>query len=106
MTEVIPLKDLVSVQVGAVVSRTLVKEAGGTVTVFAFDREQALSEHTAPFEALVLALDGEAEIVIDGAPFRLGPGDLIRLPANRPHGVRAVTPFKMVLTMIRPRSGD
>lgn len=106
MPEVIQLKELVSVQDGAVVSRTLVKEPTGTVTVFAFDAGQALSEHTAPFEALVMALDGEAEVAIDGTPYRLGAGDLIRLPANRPHAIRAVTPFKMVLTMIRPRAGE
>lgn len=106
MSDVIRLRDLVTVQDGAVVSHTLVREAGGTVTVFAFDAGQELSEHTAPFEALVLALEGEGEVAIDGTPHRVGPGDLIRLPAHRPHAVRARSPFKMILTMIRPRPGD
>lgn len=106
MWEVIRPGELVSYQDGSVVSRTLIKNPGGAVTVFAFDRGQGLSEHTTPFEALVLLVDGEAEIRIDGVPHRLCGGEMIRLPANRPHAVRAVKRFKMVLTMIRPPEAD
>lgn len=93
--------DLVACQETAVVSRTLVKRDGGSVTLFAFAADQGLSEHTAPFDALVHVLEGEVTVRIDGAPFRLGPGDAIRMPAHRPHALQAVTAFKMVLTMIR-----
>jgi quercetin dioxygenase-like cupin family protein len=92
---------LVEYQSGAVVSRTLVKKAAGTVTAFAFDAGEGLSEHTAPFDALVLMVEGETEITIAGAPHRLTAGTVLRLPAGRPHAVTAVTPFKMILIMIR-----
>ena len=92
---------LVEYQPGAVVSRTLVKKGAGTVTAFAFDAGEGLSEHTAPFDALVLMVEGESEISIAGAPHRLTAGDLLRLPAGQPHAVKAVTPFKMILVMIR-----
>lgn len=92
---------LVEYQPGAVVSRTLVKKAAGTVTAFAFDAGEGLSEHTAPFDALVMMVEGESEISIAGAPHRLTAGDLLRLPAGQPHAVKAVTPFKMILVMIR-----
>ena len=82
-------------------SRTLIKKSAGTVTAFAFDRGQALSEHTAPFDALVLAVDGEATIEIDGSPHHLKHGEMILLPANRPHAVRATARFKMLLIMIK-----
>ena len=82
-------------------SRTLVKREKGTITLFAFDKENALSEHTAPFDALVHVLDGEAEIKIDNEPHRVKAGEAIILPADHPHAVRAVSPFKMILTMIR-----
>ena len=95
------LAGLVGTQPAAVVSRTLVKKATGTITLFAFDQGQALSEHTAPFEALVQVLDGEAEISIGGAPHRVKGGEAILLPAGIPHAVNAVGPFKMLLTMIR-----
>jgi len=95
------LGDLVDYQEGSVVSRTLVKKSAGTVTVFAFDADQALSEHTAPFDALVFLVDGKAEIHIDDQPHHLTHGDLLLLPANRPHAVRATERFKMVLTMIK-----
>ncbi len=93
--------DLVGFQEGAVVSRTLINQKTGTVTLFAFDAGQELSEHTAPYDALVQALDGETEITISGQPYHLKAGDLIIMPANDPHAVKALTPFKMMLTMIR-----
>jgi quercetin dioxygenase-like cupin family protein len=93
--------ELVGYQDGAVVSRTVLKGATGNVTLFAFDAGQELSEHTAPYDALVQVLDGEAEITIAGEPHRLRGGDLIVMPANRPHAVRAIARFKMMLTMIR-----
>lgn len=95
------LARLVETQPASVVSRTLVKKPTGTITLFAFDRGQALSEHTAPFEALVQVLEGEAEISIASVPHRLKGGEAIFLPAGIPHGLSAVAPFKMLLTMIR-----
>lgn len=92
---------LVELQPGAVVSRTLVKKPAGTVTVFAFDAGEGLSEHTAPFDALVLGVEGEAEISISGKPHHVGRGQILRLPADQPHAVKAATPFKMLLVMIR-----
>lgn len=92
---------LIDFQPGAVVSRTIVKKPAGTVTAFAFDAGEGLSEHTAPFDALVMNIEGEAEISIAGAPHRLVAGDLLKLPAGQPHAVRAVTPFKMLLIMIK-----
>jgi quercetin dioxygenase-like cupin family protein len=93
--------DLVNYQEGAVVSRTLLKRPTGTVTVFAFDAEQALSEHTSPFDALLHVLDGQAEITIAGKPLSAAAGECVLLPANQPHAVKATTPLKMLLTMIR-----
>lgn len=98
---VIPTVDLVGFQDGAVVSRTVVKQQTGTVTAFAFDVGQELSEHTAPFDALVQVLDGEADITIAGERHRLRPGDMIIMPAGKPHAVKAPARFKMLLTMIR-----
>jgi quercetin dioxygenase-like cupin family protein len=98
---VVALSALVDYQPGAVVSRTLVKKTAGTVTAFAFDAGEGLSEHTAPFDALALIAEGECEITIAGTPHRVIAGHVLRLPAGRPHGVRAVTPFKMILIMIR-----
>jgi quercetin dioxygenase-like cupin family protein len=95
------LADLTEYQKGAVVSRTIVDKKAGTVTLFAFDEGQGLSEHTAPFDALVYALDGEAEIVISGKTFRVKEGEMIIMPANKPHALKAVKNFKMVLVMIR-----
>lgn len=99
--EVVRLGDLVDYQKGAVVSRTLVKHPMGTVTAFAFDEEQGLSEHTAAFDALVQVIEGKAEITIAGKPFQVEAGEAILLPANQPHGLTAITPFKLLLTMIR-----
>ena len=95
------LAALVEYQAGAVVSRTIVDRKAGTVTLFAFDEGQALSEHTAPFDALVLVLEGEAEVAIAGRAHALRGGEAIVMPANEPHAVRATRGFKMVLTMIR-----
>ena len=92
---------LAGYQEGAVVSRTLLKRAGGTITLFAFDEGQALSEHTAPFDAVVQVLEGEAEITIAGTPLKVSPGAFVLMPANQPHAVNARTRFKMLLTMIR-----
>ncbi len=93
--------ELANYQEGAVVSRTLINQKTGTVTLFAFDAGQELSEHTAPYDALVQVLDGETEIVIAGQPYQLKAGDSIIMPANDPHAVKALTRFKMMLTMIR-----
>lgn len=95
------LAALVDYQDGAVVSRTLIGKKVGTVTLFAFDRGQALSEHTAPFDALVYVVDGDAEITIEGAAHLLHCGGIIIMPADKPHAVRAVEKFKMLLVMIR-----
>ena len=92
---------LVEYQFGSIVSRILLKNSGGSVTVFAFDDGQELSEHTAPFDALVSVIEGEVEIRISGILHVLGAGQMIRLPANDPHAVRARTQFKMVLTMLK-----
>jgi len=99
--EIVRLAETVNYQDGAVVSRTLLKRATGTITVFAFDAGQGLSEHTAAFDALAQILEGQAEITISGRAFQLQSGDAILLPANQPHAVNAVRAFKMLLTMIR-----
>jgi quercetin dioxygenase-like cupin family protein len=93
--------DLLNYQDGAVVSRTLVKKKTGTVTLFVFDEGEGLSEHTAPFDALVHLLDGEAEITISGASHHLKAGEMILMPANEPHALKATKRFKMMLTMIK-----
>ena len=99
--KIINPQELVSYQEGSVVSRTVLDKKTGTCTLFAFDAGQGLSEHTAPFDALVLVLDGEAEIVISGKPFHLKNGDAIIMPADKPHALRAVKRFKMMLVMIK-----
>jgi len=99
--EVKPLGELLQYQDGSIVSRVLLKNKGGTVTLFAFDEGEGLSEHTAPFEALVFVVDGQAEVEIAGNVYSVSPGETITLPANIPHAVRAATRFKMLLTMIR-----
>lgn len=100
-SEILSLAELVNYQEGSVVSRQITKADAGNVTLFAFDQDQELSEHTAPFDALVHILEGSAEIRISGKPFDLRAGEAIIMPANDPHALRAVTPFKMLLTMIR-----
>jgi quercetin dioxygenase-like cupin family protein len=95
------LTDLVDYQDGAVVSREIIYKKTGTVTLFAFAAGQGLSEHTAPFDALVQLLDGEADITISGKTLRLKEGEIVIMPANQPHALKAVSRFKMILTMIR-----
>jgi quercetin dioxygenase-like cupin family protein len=95
------LSDLIAYQRGGVVSRTLIKENTGTVTIFAFDANEELSEHTAPFHALLIALDGAADVVISGKLFAVRQGQTILLPAHQPHGLKAISAFKMLLIMIR-----
>ena len=92
---------LVNYQAGSVVSRTLVKKPTGTVTLFAFDEGQELSEHTAPFDALVHLVDGEARIHVSGIPHDLKSGEVLLMPAGQPHALRATKRFKMMLVMIR-----
>ena len=95
------LVDMVDYQKETVVSKTIIEKKTGTVTLFAFDQGQGLSEHIAPFDALVQVLDGEVEIEISGNPFHLKQGEMIIMPANKPHALKAVRQFKMLLTMIR-----
>lgn len=95
------LNAMLQYQEGSIVSRILLKNNGGSVTLFAFAEGEGLSEHTAPFDALVTALDGEADIDIGNERFRVSQGEVITLPANIPHAVKAVNNFKMVLTMLR-----
>ncbi len=101
MPEIMNAKEIVAYQQGAIVSKTLVEKETGTVTLFAFHQGQALSEHTAPFDALVHVIEGEGEIRIAGVPHRVAAGEMIVMPAGRPHAVKALTPFKMMLIMIR-----
>ena len=101
MDDVFNPENMVEYQPGSVVSRTLLKKEAGTVTLFAFDKGQGLSEHTAPYDALVHVLDGTAEITIAGEMRRVGKGGMIILPANRPHALNAAERFKMALVMIR-----
>ena len=95
------MAELAAYQDGSVVSRQITKADAGNVTLFAFDKDQELSEHTAPFDALVQVLEGEAEIRISGKPYHLGTGDAIIMPADEPHAVFALQRLKMLLTMIR-----
>ena len=103
VAQVMKLRDLIAYQTGAVVSRTLVDEEGGTVTAFAFDEGQGLSEHTAPYDALVIVVEGEVVIKISDQAFNLKEGELIIIPANKPHALKAVTKFKMMLIMVKSR---
>jgi len=99
--EVKPLVELLEYQDSSIVSRVLLKNKGGTVTLFAFAQGESLSEHTAPFEALLFVIDGEAKVEIAGRAYNVRTGETITLPANIPHAVMATTRFKMLLTMIR-----
>lgn len=99
--KVAKLTDLVRYQESAIVSKTIVEKKAGTVTLFAFDRGQGLSEHTAPFDALVCILDGEATVTVSGKSHRLKEGEAILMPANEPHALEGPGKFKMMLTMIR-----
>ncbi len=101
LAQVGELADLVDYQEGSVVSRTVIDQKSGTVTLFAFDKGQGLSEHTAPFNALVHVVDGKAKITISGRPFEVTGGQAIIMPANQPHALEAIERFKMMLVMIR-----
>ena len=98
---VVDLSNLVDYSAGGVVSKQIVKSAAGNITLFSFDKGEGLSEHTAPFDALVQILEGEMEIVVDGNHSRMKAGELLVLPANVPHALTAVQRFKMLLTMIK-----
>ena len=98
--EVMNVKGLVDYQEGSVVSRMVTNKKAGTVTVFAFDGGEGLSEHSAPFDALVIGLEGEAEIPIGGKPHIVKEGDMLIMPANVPHAVNPITKFKMLLVLI------
>jgi quercetin dioxygenase-like cupin family protein len=100
-TEPIELVRFIDYSDGAVVSKTILEKKTGTITLFAFDKGQKLSEHTAPFDAVVHVLDGAVELVIGGKPIRAEAGSLVIMPAHIPHAVNAVEHFKMLLTMIR-----
>lgn len=98
---VLDTADVVQYQDGAIVSREIMRSEKGTVTFFSFDQGQGLSEHTAPFDAMVFILDGEAEVIIAGDPLLLHSGDMVIMPANIPHALNAVKRFKMILTLIK-----
>jgi quercetin dioxygenase-like cupin family protein len=99
--KVLKVEDLIEYQDGAVVSREIIRKETGTVTIFAFDKGEGLSEHTAPFDAMVQVIGGKAEITISGKKNILGSGDMIIMPANVPHALHGLERYKMVLTMIR-----
>jgi len=99
--EVNKAAEMIDYQQNSVVSQTLIKKQTGTVTLFAFDKDQGLSEHTAPFDALVHILDGKADIMISGKSYILEKGEMIIMPAGEPHALKAVEKFKMMLTMIK-----
>ncbi|MDD3754157.1 MAG: cupin domain-containing protein [Methanobacterium sp.] len=98
---VIYLEELLDYQEGAVVSREIIRKETGTVTIFAFDKGEGLSEHTAPFDAMVQIIDGKAEIIISGKKYILEKGDMIIMPADEPHALLAIERYKMILTMVR-----
>ena len=99
--QVYKLTDLVNYQKGSIVSKTIIDQDTGTLTLFAFDQGQGLSEHTVPFDALVHILDGEAEVIISGEYMHPKEGDIVLMPANKPHALKAVNKFKMLLVMIK-----
>jgi len=101
MQKVTNVKDMVTYQDGSIVSKEIIKKPTGTVTIFAFDLDQGLSEHTAPFDAMVYVLDGEAEIIISGEAHQLRKGEMIIMPGGKPHALRAVKRFKMMLVMVK-----
>lgn len=104
--ELVNLGDALAYQEKSVISRALLKNSGGTITLFAFDQGEGLSEHKAPFDAFVNVIEGEADITLAGETHRLSGGDTIVLPANVPHAVDAVSRFKMLLVMIKAPKAD
>lgn len=101
VVQVSTLKDMAGYQEHSVVSREIIRKPSGTMTIFAFDKDEGLSEHTAPFDAAVCLLEGEAEVRIDGKPYSVKEGEMIIMPANRPHALKATARFKMLLVMIK-----
>jgi quercetin dioxygenase-like cupin family protein len=93
--------DLLNYQQGAVVSKVLLKKKSGNITLFAFSKGEGLSEHTAPFDAFVHVIDGEAEVTVSGKPHMLNAGEAIIMPANEPHALKAVSDFRMLLVMLK-----
>ncbi|GBC59389.1 cupin [Desulfonema ishimotonii] len=101
LREGLSTEGLIEYQAGSVVSKTVIKKTAGTVTLFAFDKGEGLSEHTAPFDAMVCILDGKAGITVSGKEYHLNKGEMIIMPAGEPHALRASERFKMMLVMIR-----
>lgn len=99
--KVLNLKDLIGYQEGTIASRMIISKKAGSITLFSFDEDEGLSEHTAPFDAVVTILDGECEVWVDGVTSQMKEGETIIFPANVPHALSAITRFKMMLTMIR-----
>lgn len=99
--QVLKLVDMVGYQDGSIVSKEIIKKESGTVTLFAFDKGQGLSEHTAPFDALVDVVDGQAEVAISGKSSTVKEGEMIIMPANKPHSIQAASRFKMLLVLIK-----
>ena len=99
--EIKNLIELIDYQKGSVVSKTLIKKETGTITLFAFDKEQGLSEHTAPYDAMVNIIDGQAEVTIGGVTMTLKKGEIVIMPANKSHALKAIEKFKMMLIMIK-----
>jgi quercetin dioxygenase-like cupin family protein len=99
--KVFGLSELVDYQDGSIVSKEIIKKESGTVTLFAFGQGQGLSEHTAPFDALVYVLDGWGEVTISGTPFMVKNGEMLIMPANKPHALKAKERFKMLLVMMK-----
>lgn len=95
------LIDAVNYQNGSIVSKQIIKKPNGNITLFAFDKDESLTEHTSPFEAVVYMVDGEMEITIGGTPYKVKAGEIIIMPANIPHGLKAILKSKMLLTMIK-----
>lgn len=101
IADVLNVKNLADYQDHSIVSREIIQKPSGTITVFAFDKAEGLSEHVAPFAAAVFVLEGEAEIHIEGKPYSVKEGEMIIMPANKPHALKAVTRYKMLLVMIK-----
>lgn len=100
-TKKVILKDEISYQEGSVVSKQIIKKPNGNITLFAFDKDESLTEHTSPYEAVVFMVDGEMEIKVGGVPYNVKEGEIILLPPNVPHGLVALQKSKMLLTMIK-----